>query len=271
MARGEAKRGFALRKGAGVTSSIFETMDILGASVSVLSQDELLKTVIGWAQQPGKRSISYVNSNSLNLATGMAELRTYLNRADVLYADGIGVVGAARFLYGARLTKMTGRAWLPQLLAYAQAQQLRIFLLGGKPGIAAAAAKKFEQMSPGLQIAGAHHGFWGEDADADILHAINESGAQILLIGLGTPKQELWLKQNRDKINVSICWTVGALFDYFTGEERPAPDWIDQIGFEWFWRLMMNPLGKWRRYLIGNPLFIARVIRQKSVMFWRGK
>ena len=80
---------------------------------------------------------------------------------------------------------------------------------------------------------------------------------------MGTPLQEKWLAAHRHQINAPVCWAVGALFDYVAGEEAPVPDWLDRINLEWLWRLLVNPLDKWKRYLIGNPIFLLRILRQK--------
>ena len=115
-----------------------------------------------------------------------------------------------------------------------------------------------------MKIAGFHDGYFTEQQESSIIEMINHSGAAILLVGFGVPKQELWLALNREQLNPSVCMGIGGLFDYYSGRIPRAPVWMREIGLEWSWRLMQEPSRMWKRYIIGNPLFLYRVWLQRQ-------
>lgn len=243
-----------------------QRVDILGVQVACVDQEGLFTAALDWACQTGQRTICYANAHTLNTARENPRLRSMLNQSDLVYADGISVVWAARYLSGVSLAKLTGRCWIRSFLALAARQGLKLFLFGGRPGVAEMAGRLLQIDYPGLHIAGCISGFFEPSQEAEIIRQVNLAQPEILLVGLGTPRQEEWLFRNRQALKVPLCWVVGALFDYLTGLEKEVPAWLDCLGFEWFWRLLLDPVGKWKRYLLGNPRFIWRVLRQKSEM-----
>jgi N-acetylglucosaminyldiphosphoundecaprenol N-acetyl-beta-D-mannosaminyltransferase len=239
------------------------TVSVLGVRVSGINKAGLLKLVQDWAVQPGLRTIVYVNAYCLNTACIDTLYRNILNQADLVYPDGISVVWAGRWLDGARLEKLTGRVWLPDISKLAVAQNWGIYLLGGRLGIADQAAEIIKHKYPGLRILGAADGYFINKSEIDVLQEITALKPHILFVGMGTPMQEKWCALHRTAISAPIVWTVGALFDTVTGIEPLAPSWFNALALEWLWRLLRDPRGKWRRYLIGNPLFLWRVFHQK--------
>jgi lipopolysaccharide/colanic/teichoic acid biosynthesis glycosyltransferase len=121
-----------------------------------------------------------------------------------------------------------------------------------------------QQRYPGLEIAGTRDGFFTPEQEAEIIADINASGAAILLVGFGAPKQELWLSRVKQSLASPVCMGVGGLFDYYSGRIPRAPLWLREMGLEWAWRFCQEPMRMWRRYLVGNPLFIYRVLRQRQ-------
>ena len=235
----------------------------MGVSIECVDQKDLIQKAIEWARQPGQVAISYVNAHCLNLAQIDAEYRRILNDFDLVYSDGIGVVWAGRFLYGKQLFKVTGRAWIAELCHSCQSEGISLYLLGGKPGVAQEARRRLQTKLPGLRILGTGDGYFREKSEAEVLAEIIELKPDILLIGMGVPLQEKWIVAHRNQINTKICWAVGALIDYIAGVEPPVPAWIEKLALEWMWRLLLNPREKWQRYIIGNPLFVARVLGEK--------
>jgi exopolysaccharide biosynthesis WecB/TagA/CpsF family protein len=223
----------------------------------------MMEQVNEWARQFQRRTIVYVNAHCLNLASRDAVYRQILNQADIIYPDGIAVVWACRFLSGLRLQKITGREWIVDFCEQAIAHQLGVYILAGKPGVARRAAEKMLHRWPTLRICGCADGFFAEKSEGDIFQEIAISQPRVVFVGMGTPAQEKWVNAHRDEINAPVVWAVGALFDYIAGMERPVPPLLNTLALEWLWRLIMDPRGKWRRYVIGNPLFVARVLRQK--------
>ncbi len=241
------------------------SVDILGVPVDPVSKTRLLHEVLTWAREAGRRTIMYVNAHCMNVASTDNYHLGVLQRADLVYADGIGVVWAGRLLHGISLEKITGRDWIDGLCDLAAAQSLRLFILAGETGVAQKAAENLRRRWPSLQIVGAYDGYFSENSEAEILAAIKESSPHIVLVGMNTPTQEKWLADHRAQIAAPVCWAVGALFDYVAGIEPPVPGWMNTLALEWLWRMLMDPRGKWRRYLLGNPWFLYRVLRERFI------
>jgi N-acetylglucosaminyldiphosphoundecaprenol N-acetyl-beta-D-mannosaminyltransferase len=244
---------------------IYAESNILDVKVACINREQLLFMVDEWVNQELRKTILYTNAHCMNVASQDASYREILNQADLVYADGISLVWSSRILGSCRIEKITGADWIDDFCSLAQGHALRIFILAGKPGIAQLAVKKLMLTYPGLHIVGFCDGFSPENrlGEATLIAEINQVKPHVVFVGMGVPRQEKWLAAQRDKIDAPVCWAVGALFDYVAGVEPRAPKWLTSIGMEWFWRLMIDPKGKWRRYLIGNPLFIYRILCQK--------
>ncbi len=241
----------------------FETVNVLGAPVACIDRQGLLDTALAWSGEPGQRTVLYANAHVLNTALDKPDLLLAWQSADLVYADGVGVVWAARWLSGRRLVKLTGADWIGRLASLSAPLGRRWFLLGGASGVAELAGLRLAEAFPGLQIAGTYYGFFPEAETPAVVERIRAARPDLLFVGLGTPRQELWLARNRGKIEAPLGWAVGALFDYLSGSEKRVPGWMNWLGLEWLFRLWVDPRRKWRRYLLGNPRFVGRVIAQK--------
>jgi N-acetylglucosaminyldiphosphoundecaprenol N-acetyl-beta-D-mannosaminyltransferase len=237
--------------------------DILGVRVNCLDMARLMETVRLWSRQGRQRSIYYAHSKSLNEAYRDVSFRSLLNGADITYSDGISAVWAGKYLSGLPFRKITGADWIYDYAGMAARQGLRTYFLGSRPGIARRAADILIESFPGLLIVGTCDGFFEEMSEAEALLDIARAQAQVVFVGMGSPLQEKWIAAHRDEIQAPVCWAVGALFDFVTGEEYRVPAWMNRLALEWLWRFLIDPSGKWKRTLIGNPLFVLRVLRQK--------
>lgn len=247
-----------------------KTVNILGVNVVCLDLPELLTTVLVWSCEQTRRTIFYANAHCLNLAVDDLEYRQILNQADMVYADGISLVWSSRFLRGCRLHKMTGADWIDDFCASAKENGLRLYILAGQRNVACRAKDNLLGRYPGIKIVGAVDGLFEEKRLSEVLEDIARSSPHVVMVGMGTPLQEKWIAMHREQIAAPLCWAVGALFDYVAGIEPRSPRWMIRLGLEWTWRLLVNPHGKWRRYLLGNPLFIYRVVSQKAEEYFRG-
>jgi N-acetylglucosaminyldiphosphoundecaprenol N-acetyl-beta-D-mannosaminyltransferase len=174
---------------------------------------------------------------------------------------------AARLL-GRRIPeRITYADWAWRLAAFAEAEGLSLFLLGARPGVAEKAAEKLLKRHPDLGISGVEHGYFdhepGSRENEAVLLGVNAARPDILIVGLGMPLQERWLMENRHRIDAGVALTGGAVFDYVSGGLRRGPRLLTDNGFEWLARLLVEPRRLWRRYLIGNPLFLLRVLGQR--------
>jgi N-acetylglucosaminyldiphosphoundecaprenol N-acetyl-beta-D-mannosaminyltransferase len=226
---------------------------------------ELMRRITGWVGNGGPaRRVMYVNAHVLNQSREIPSLRAALERADLVYCDGYGVRLAAKALDAEIPHRMTGADWIWHLAALCEAAGQSVYLLGSEPGVAAETGRRLGRWYPRLAIAGTHHGFFdiGSPHDDRVVEDINERRPDIVLVGMGTPKQELWVEHNAARLDTDVLWTVGALFDYVSGRVPRAPGWLADNGLEWIFRLAIEPQRMWRRYLLGNPVFISRVMAQ---------
>lgn len=217
---------------------------------------------VGWvtADRPSFRCRlgMFVNANSFCNLWQSPQLRLDLNNADRVFADGVGVRLAAKRAGVVLKANVNGTDLFPQVARQMAEQGKSIFLLGGKPGVASDAAAKILQAYPGIRIAGTHHGYFSDVDNLSIIDSINESGADLLLVALGSPLQERWLVAHRDLLDVSCALGVGGLFDFLSQRIPRAPMWIRKLELEWVYRLIQEPKAKGRRYILGNAQFLYR-------------
>ncbi len=243
------------------------TFDMLGVRIENASMQEALDRIFAWAGRPGdprrrRATVTFVNPDCLNTACEDADYRAILSRAAMVLPDGIGIRMAARWHSVAVRENLNGTDMFPRLCERAAFTGTSIYLLGARPGVAEEAAAEMVRRYPRLRIAGTQHGYFDITEERQIVREINDSGADILLVAFGVPRQEKWLARHADDLTVPVRMGVGGLFDFYSGRIPRAPMWIREMGFEWVWRLCREPRRMWRRYVIGNPRFLIRV--------WRG-
>ncbi len=237
-----------------------EPIDVLGLPIRPLKTDGLIEVLAQRAKAGLRTSACYANAHTVNLARSNEAFRTALGNCDLLYADGASVVWASRWSSRPLPERMTSADYFPRFAKRCADEGVSLFLLGGKPGIAAKAADQLTNDCPTLKITGTHHGYFKPEESAKVVEMINTANPDVLAIGLSSPRQELWLAENANTLKVPVRWCVGALLDYLAGAERRAPQWLCRLGCEWVFRLLVDPVGKWQRYLVGNPTFVWRTI-----------
>jgi N-acetylglucosaminyldiphosphoundecaprenol N-acetyl-beta-D-mannosaminyltransferase len=163
--------------------------------------------------------------------------------------------------------RMTWADFAWTLAEYCVQQGFTLFLLGARPGVADEAADRLREKLPDLHIVGTQHGYFDKTQDSEenrsVIQRINAVRPNILVVGFGMPLQERWLMENWDQIEANVALTGGAVFDYVSGNQRRAPRWMTDNGLEWLGRLIIEPRRLWRRYVIGNPVFFYRVLKQR--------
>jgi len=237
-------------------------LNFFGVPIVNTTMDEAVEWVVTEAVGKKKRLMAFVNPDCLNISWGNAEYRSVLQAAERVLPDGIGIHLGCRMLGQALRANVNGTDMFPLLCEAAAGSGLPIYLLGARPGIARAAADSMIERYPGLRIVGARDGYFEPTEEAAVIEAINDSGARILLVAFGAPRQELWLRRWRDQLAPPVAMGVGGLFDFYSGRIQRAPLWMREMGLEWLFRLMQEPGRMWRRYVIGNPLFLWRVRQQ---------
>jgi N-acetylglucosaminyldiphosphoundecaprenol N-acetyl-beta-D-mannosaminyltransferase len=243
------------------------SFQILGVRVDPLSQRELNAEIMRLLESDQKQLLLNVNIHCLNLAYKNAWLRHFLNSAHLVYCDSFGVIlGAA--LLGHHIPERTTFAdWIYPLSDLAAQHGYTLFFLGARSGVAEEAACRLQKTFPGLRVVGTHHGYFDKSPDSSenqsVIDTINAARPDILVVCFGMPLQEQWLMNNWEKLDARIGLTAGAMLDYVAGVVRRPPHWMTDHGLEWLGRLLIEPRRLWKRYLIGIPVFVWRVLMQK--------
>ncbi len=244
-----------------------QVVDILGVDVDTDTLDDLHAAIRDAITQKRRVTFLNVNVHALNLACDRPSFRAILNRADKVFCDGKGVQYAARYLGHVLPARITYADWIWQLAEFAVNHNFSFYFLGGREGVAAEAAHCLRARWPTLRIRDCHHGYFDKAVDSqanqEVVAAINQADPDILIVAFGMPLQEEWLHANRTALTTRVALTGGAVFDYVSGNLRRGPAWMTQHGWEWLARLLIEPGRLWRRYLLGNPLFVARILRQR--------
>jgi len=229
--------------------------------VDVHSYDSATDLIVRAAQARESTMVTFANAHTINVAARYPEMEKALENATVLN-DGVGVDLASKILYKEKFPEnLNGTDFVPHLLAKA-GSNLSVFVLGSTPEVARAAANQIGQKFPAVTVAGYHHGFFAGDEDANICDIIRESGANLVLVGMGQPRQEIWTSRYHAEIpGVTIC--VGALLDFIAGRFKRAPMAWRQTKLEWLYRLIQEPRRLTGRYLVGNVMFVGRIVAQR--------
>lgn len=234
------------------------TFSVFGIKINNANLAEALKWMFSTRSLSSCEIGFFVNVNSINIALKNSQFKNTLQSANRVFADGSGIRLAASHT-GERLrANLNGTDLLPHICRAAVEHNKSIYLLGSDVGIAEAAANNLRNKFVGLQVAGCHHGYFENSENEKIINEINESGAHICLVALGSPLQETWLLENAHKLNCSTALAVGGLLDFYSGKIPRAPSWLRELGFEWVWRLLQEPVRKFNRYVVGNPVFLIR-------------
>lgn len=242
-------------------------LEVLGVGVHPVTVEILHDYIAGSIAAGGKALIPCINVQGMNLAAELPWFRRFLRSADLVFCDGWGVkLGAA--VLGVRIpARITYADWIWRLAAFAEKEGFSLYLLGGWPGAAAEAAGALAKRFPRLRIAGHRHGFFdqrpGSEENRRVIEEINAVRPQILIVGFGMPVQERWLWENWKDVRANVALTGGAVFEYTSGRLRRAPRWMTDHGLEWLGRLLIEPRRLWKRYLVGNAVFLWRVIKAR--------
>lgn len=218
-----------------------DKVNILGVWVDMVNIPRAVDKIMQFFNDDGLHKVYTPNSEIIMAAYKDDNFRDILNDAELLTADGIGVVYASKILGKPITERAAGYDILCEILERIKGTSRSVFLFGGKPGVAEIAEEKLKERYPGIVIAGTRNGYFKPEEEEDIVSQINSSGAELLLVCLGAPKQELWINKYKDKLNVKVAMGVGGSLDVFAGTALRAPDFYCKHGLEWFYRLMKQP------------------------------
>jgi len=238
------------------------SFSLFGVTIKNVTMSEAVSAVMrslrGGVQLKKVSKFAFVNADCGNHFYNDHGYREILNEFDEVYPDGVGVKMAARMQGLALKENVNGTDMFPLLCEELQQQGKSLYLCGASSKVVNKLADKLRNDYPRLQIAGYSDGYSYSQKPAELCAQINNSGADLLLVAMGAPRQERWINENAPALNIKAVIGVGGLFDFYSGEVSRAPVWFRELSIEWVWRLLQQPKDKLKRYILGNPLFLFR-------------
>ena len=234
-------------------------VDILGVEVSAINQDMAIEVVNNWVESDAREYVCVRDVHGLIASQDDPDLRRIHNSAGLTTPDGMPLVWCGRFAGAEWMARVYGPDLMLRVCSESVNKGWTHFFYGAAPGVADELALRLTQRFPGLKVVGTHSPPYHELTTAeveDVATMLNSSGANIVWVGLSSPKQERWMDALRPKLNAQVLAGVGAAFDMHAGRVAQAPLWMQRSGLEWLFRLGVEPRRLWRRYLISIPRFL---------------
>jgi N-acetylglucosaminyldiphosphoundecaprenol N-acetyl-beta-D-mannosaminyltransferase len=238
-------------------------LKFLGVRIDNLTMADASEKIVTWAQTDEPVQVCFVNADCVNIAFADHRYRAILSEAELVLADGIGVRIAGAILNQNIRENINGTDMLPYLCKAMEIAGLRLYLLGGRSGVPEGAAALMIERYPLLKVAGIRHGYFNEEEQLQVIQDIVASKADVLLVALGVPRQDKWIAEHMKELGVKVAIGVGGLLDFYSGRIPRAPIWMRELGMEWLYRFWQEPRRMWRRYFMGNVLFLYRVVRER--------
>jgi N-acetylglucosaminyldiphosphoundecaprenol N-acetyl-beta-D-mannosaminyltransferase len=236
---------------------------VLGVGISCVTLDSAVEEVSGWVDRAEHRYVCVTSVHAVMECQRDPYLLRVHNQSGLTTPDGMPMVWSARWAGRREVSRVYGPDLMLAVLARSVDRGWSSFFYGGGPGTAELLAGRLATRFPGLRVAGTltppFRPLTSEE-DADTVRAINDSGAQLVWVGLGAPKQERWMAEHVGRLRANVLFGVGAAFDFHAGTIRQAPRWMQRSGLEWTYRLSQEPRRLWRRYLRNNPAFVLNVL-----------
>lgn len=243
------------------------TANILSVHISRLNLDETIHIFQKWIKADLKKRVCVTPVNCILWAYKNEKLRELYNTSDMNLPDGVPLIWASRLLRKPIKGRVTGLDLLPKFAEVGNKEKFKFFLLGAKEGVAAYLASNLSLHYPQLEVVGHYSPPFAErfsdDENAKMISLINEAKPHVLWVSLTAPKQDFWIDEHFDKLNVNIAVGVGGAFEVTAGLIKRAPVWMQSSGLEWLYRFLQEPRRLFRRYFIEAPLFIPLIILQR--------
>lgn len=235
-------------------------INVLGVGFDNMTVEQAVAEGVRLMHTEGAHYVVTPNPEIVEVCREDADACEAINGADLVLADGIGVIYGAKILGTPLKGRVTGIGFAQALMERMAENGKTLFLLGAKPGIAQLAAEKLVETYPGLKIAGTHDGYFKEDAP--VLEEIRASGADVVFVCLGAPKQEKWMRANGEATGAHLLVGLGGCLDVFSGTVQRAPELFQKLGLEWFHRLLKDPKRIGR--MMKLPVFMIHVFGEKG-------
>ncbi len=243
-------------------------MKFLGVRLTRLDVRNLVDRMSDAILSGRKLTVTYYGFHTANCLRANPESRAAFDSFSIVAPDGIAVIYASP-LFGVGLSmsnRMAGDYSVPEFLRVATVNRWRVFLLGGAPDVIGAASDRVGEMFPELALAGTHDGYFRIEESQGVIEKINATGADVLVVGMGQPKQEEWIARHAKEIAAPVIWAVGGYFDHLARRADCYPPMITRLRLNWAYRLLTEPRRLWKRYLFGFPLYLAQLVAYAAGM-----
>lgn len=229
-----------------------------------MTPSEATALIVDLAMSGEGGQLSFANAQTIVTANADPRLAAALANSDLVLADGSGVRWGSRLSGTSIVHNLNGTDLIPDVCRHGASLGLSVYLLGAEPGVAETAAANLAKANPGLKIAGTQHGYFNESQTDEIIADISLAAPHLLLVAMGVPKQELWVDANCHRLPGVTCVGVGGLFDFVAERQPRAPKVFRQTGFEWVWRILMEPRRLFKRYAVSNTAFLGLVVTDRA-------
>jgi N-acetylglucosaminyldiphosphoundecaprenol N-acetyl-beta-D-mannosaminyltransferase len=235
---------------------------VAGIAINNLNYAEAIELIDHFVASGGHHYMVVVNAAKVVAANRSDRLRSVIGSADLVVADGMSVVWASRLLGHPLKARVTGIDLFEQLVEHAARQGFSVYFLGAQEDSVRRLVRLLANRHPTLRVAGYRNGYFDPSESHAVADEIRRSAADLLFVAMGSPAQEEWIASNLACTGVRFALGVGGSFDHLSGLARRAPLWMQRLGLEWLYRLAREPRRLWRRYLIGNTLFVWLIVKQ---------
>lgn len=239
-----------------IEGSSVRRVSVAGCPVDCISFREVLLHLHARIARKLRTHIVFINAAKVVHYHEDIELRRAIERADFLLADGVPIVWASALSRNALPGRVNGTDLMDRMLFESAERGYRIFLLGARQEVLERCVSEIQRLHPNINIVGYRNGYFSVADEGGVVKEINSSRADILFVGMPTPRKEIWGERNLDLLDIAICQGVGGSFDVLAGLVKRAPGWMQRCGLEWLFRLLQEPRRLWRRYLKTNAEFI---------------
>ncbi len=246
---------------------VIKRTNILGVGVSAINMDLASKNIADWVRNKKRHYVCVSTVHGLIESQRDPLLRDIHNEAGMVTPDGMPLVWLLKMAGHSHADRVYGPDLMLATFEESAVRGYKHYLYGASPATLAKLESNLRTKFPSVQIVGSHSPPYRDltpDEESQIVNEINDSGADIVWVGLSTPKQERWMAKHRERLNPSVLLGVGAAFDFHAGVTRQAPNFVQRAGFEWLFRLMIEPRRLWRRYFTIVPSFLVLIFAQKT-------
>lgn len=244
-------------------------INFYGIGLDLVDTKQILNLCDNYLKNEEASTIFFLNAHYYNLSCRNDEYRRILNKSTVVLNDGIGVKLGLKLKKLNAKENMNGTDLIPKIIKFVEKKESKIFLLGAKNNVITKVPEKLKSNYPNINIVGFRDGYFKEDEEEKLIKDINNSGAEIIIIGMGAPYQEIWIERNKSKLkNIKIIIAGGAIFDFISEEVSRAPLIIRNLNLEWFYRFILEPKRLFRRYIVGNIEFFFNIFSNRKTLVY---